>query len=160
MTLSDITAIAALIFGLSGLVLSISNFIRDRPKVVVTLQWDMTLADGISKGKQIGLITITNVGRRPIYISHTSLKMPKESPTAYLVIKEGIMGEKLSEGDRPKIYPVEYKGLEEFAKYWKGIRAQVSDSTGKVWLSKRNAIKIEPSWAKASHTTHSTRPLD
>jgi hypothetical protein len=148
MTLSDLTAIAGLIFGLSGLMLSVSNFLRDRPKIVVTLQWDMTVLDSGSQKKQIGLITITNIGRRPIYISHAALRMPKESPNAYLVIKDAIMGEKLSEGDRPKIYPVEYRGLEGFAKYWKGIRAQVSDSTGKVWLSKRNAIKVQPSWAK------------
>ena len=133
---------------MSGLVLSISNFLRDRPKVIVNLLWDMTILDN-KQERKVGLITITNVGRRPIYFSHVSLKMPKEykSGASYLLIKSGIAGEKLSEGDPPKTFVIEYDAeIKKVAAHWKGIRAQVSDSTGRVWLSKRNVIERKPSW--------------
>ena len=36
-----ITAICGVVFGFRGLLLSRLNFLRDRPKLVVTLGWDM-----------------------------------------------------------------------------------------------------------------------
>lgn len=143
-SLSDITAIAGLIFGLSGFVLSIVNYLHDRAIVVVDLRWDMTVKED---GRQVGLITIANVGRRPIYLSHAALRLPKEAKTSHLLIMDAVQGEKLAEGDRPKIYIVPQDNLKEFAPYWKQIRAQVSDSTGKVWYSKKGAITKKPSWA-------------
>ncbi|MBC8032496.1 MAG: hypothetical protein H7Z16_20600 [Pyrinomonadaceae bacterium] len=143
-TLSDVTAMAALIFGLSGLVLSIVNYLRDRAIIVVDLQWDMTVKED---GRQVGIITIANVGRRPVYISHAALRLPRECKTSHLVMMDAVQGERLGEGDRPKLYLVQQDIMEEYAEYWYYIRAQVSDSTGKVWYSKKHGITKKPSWA-------------
>lgn len=97
-SLRDITTIAGLIFGLSAFVLSIVNYLRDRPVVVVDLIWDMTVA---ADGRQTGVITITNIGRRPIYVSHAALELPKEAPRRLILITKAVPGEKLSEGDAP-----------------------------------------------------------
>ncbi len=144
-TLSEVTAIAGLIFGLSGLILSISNYLRDRPRIVVDLKWDMTLREGHGAEKQVGVITISNVGRRPVYISHAALKFPKEAKSSHLLIMDSVQGQKLAEGDPPKIFTIPHSKMKGYAKHWKQIRAQVSDSTGKAWLSKE--IKTRPSWS-------------
>jgi hypothetical protein len=143
-TLSDVTAIAGLIFGLSGLVLSISNYLRDKPRIVIHLKWDMTRRMDTGIEMQVGVITISNVGRRPVYISHAALKFPKESKKSHLIINDSVKGQKLVEGDSPIIFTIPQNALREYARYWKGIRAQVSDSTGKVWFSKK--IKSKPLW--------------
>ena len=143
-TLGEITAIAGLIFGLSAFVLSIVNYLNDRAVVVVDLIWDMTVA---ADGRQTGVITITNVGRRPIYVNHAALEFPKGAPRQLILITQTVPGEKLSEGDRPLQYLVPQETLKPYAPFWKQIRARVSDSTGKVWYSKKGAIKKRPSWA-------------
>ncbi|MGH9871485.1 MAG: hypothetical protein ACRD9S_03340 [Pyrinomonadaceae bacterium] len=143
-TLSDITAIAGLMFGLSAFVLSIVNYLHDRSTVVVDLIWDMTVKDN---GRQVGIITIANVGRRPIYVSHAALRLPKEAKRSHILINAAVQGDKLCEGDRPLQYIVPQDTLRQYAQSWDKIRAQVSDSTGKVWYSKKGGVKKRPSWA-------------
>jgi hypothetical protein len=74
-----ITAICGVVFGFGGLLLSILNWFRDRPKLVVTLKWDMAVTDNPSYDpkKRWGLVRVTNVGRRPAYITAVALKIPK-----------------------------------------------------------------------------------
>jgi hypothetical protein len=143
-TLSDVTAMAGLIFGLSAFVLSIVNYFHDRPMVVVDLIWDMTTKE---TGQQVGLIRISNVGRRPVYVSHAALRLPREAKRSLILINAAVQGEKLCEGDRPLTYIVPQETLKQYAPFWDTIRASVSDSTGKVWYSKKGAIKKKPSWA-------------
>ena len=60
----------------------------------------------------------------------------------------GIAGDKLSEGDPTKVYVVPQDGLEKYAKDWRNVVAQISDSTGRVWKSKHLKRNEKPSWAK------------
>lgn len=62
-----------------------------------------------------------------------------------MLINNSIQGEKLGEGDQPKIYPVIQERLEEFSEYWDKMHAVVRDSAGKEYLSKPS--KDKPSWA-------------
>lgn len=134
LSLTDITAIGGLIFGVAGLVLSVTNHLRDRAKLVVNLQWDMTLS---TTGERAGLITVSNVGRRPAFVSHAALRMPEGAPNSHIVLRDSINGVKLEEGDAPLIFVVKYDEiLTNQSEHWRGIRAQVNDSTGKEWISK------------------------
>ena len=154
-TVTDINAVLGVLFGLSGLTLAIINYCRNNPKIVVDLKWDMSMIE-VGGGPQNtdrlhGMITVTNVGRRPIYISHVSLKL---SPKDYLLLMEGITGQKLAEGDPPRTFTVSHDQiiqkigdrLRKQPKIWKLIRAQVSDSAGKTYLSKK--VRNCPDWAK------------
>jgi len=152
LSLSDAVGFCGLVFGLVGFVLGVLNFWRDNPRLIVTLQWDLTVTPNTKYDarKRWGIVKVVNVGRRPIYISHAALQIPKGYDHNLVVLMEGLSGKKLSEGDPPENIMVSQDGMEMYAKKWRGIRAQVSDSAGKVWSSKylkRNQI---PSWAKAS----------
>jgi hypothetical protein len=129
-------------------VLGILNFLRDRACVEVSLQWDMeTFGETeYDANKRWGIVGITNVGRRPVHVSHVALKLPKGAHPTHLLIMEGLKGETLAEGSERAVHIVTQDGLEKYAAHWGKIIAQVSDSTGRVWESK--PVKEMPSWAK------------
>lgn len=147
-SLTDVTALGALIFGVAGFVLSVVNYLRDRAKIVVTLQWDMKLS---TTGELAGIVSVSNTGRRPAYVSHAALKMPKGAMNSHIILVDSIGGTKLEEGAAPLIYIVRYdEALYDERNHWKGIRAQISDTTGKEWISKRISSEKEPSWVRTS----------
>jgi hypothetical protein len=151
MTLTETTSIAGLLFGLSGFMLGIMNYLRDRPKIIVTLQWDLIVTPGgmYDSDKKWGAIRVTNVGRRPTYVSHAALRLPKGREYSHLMIHDSIQGKKLSEGDATVVYMVTQDDMARFAADWREIVAQVSDTTGTVWTSKRLKATEKPSWASA-----------
>jgi hypothetical protein len=59
----------------------------------------------------------------------------------------GITGKKLSEGDPTEVFVVDQAGMEEYAKNWRRIVAQVNDSAGKDWYSPKLKAAERPSWA-------------
>ncbi len=150
MNLNDWATLLGLLSGVTAIVLSVINYLRDKPRIKVTLQWDMKVTPNVvyDSNKLWGVVTATNTGRRPIYISHAALRLPKGAENRILILKEGIGGEKLSEGDPPKTFMVSQEGFEKYAKYWDRIYAQVSDSTGKVWCSTAWKVLGPPSWAR------------
>lgn len=152
MTLSEVVSVSGLVFGVSGFVLGVLNYLHDRHKVVVFLQWDLEVTEGsgYDHTTKWGLIRVTNVGRRPTYVSHVALKLPKGYDHTHLVIMGGIVGKKLTEGDPSEAYVVDQTSMELYAKDWKHIVAQVNDSTGKIWYSKKLKSNKIPSWAQAS----------
>lgn len=149
MTITDYAALIGIISGISGLTLGIIIFLRDKGKVSVTLKWDMKPYGDTKydKNKLYGVVTVTNIGRRPVFFSHVALKLPRRhKEKQYIILFEGITGKKLSEGDQPAQYMIDQDGLDRFSKDWNRIRAEVSMSTGKKYFSKR--VREIPSWVK------------
>lgn len=149
-TLAELVSLAGLVFGVSGCVLGILNYRRDSARIEVTLQWDLAVTPDTEydPDKKWGCIAVVNVGRRAAYISHVALRLPKSKyEHSHLLIKAGIAGKKLSEGDPAEHYMVSQNDMEQYAKHWRQVVAQVSDSSGKVWLSRRVHKKAVPSWA-------------
>lgn len=142
MTLTDLTAFAGLVFGVIGAALGIASFLRDRASIDVSLQWDMVDSH---TNKKVGVVRIQNIGRRPVYVSHVAIHL---GGTQYRLLSDSIRGERLGEGDPPLIKMIPQEGLEEFARNWWLLRAQVSDSTGRVWTSPM--AKETPSWARGT----------
>lgn len=149
MSISEAVSLAGLLLGTVGTVLGVLNFFRDRGKLVVRLQWDMAVT-GEPEEKRVGCITVTNTGRRAIFLSHVALRLPKGGEYSHFLIRDGLKGQKLSEGDQPAVFAVDQEGLKLYANEWPNVRAQVSDSTGKEWLSKQ--VIVIPSWAKTPNT--------
>lgn len=150
MLLNEFVSVIGLVSGVAGFVLGVLNYSRDRCKIVVTLKWDMeAYPSSESKDeKRFGIIVVTNIGRRAAYISHAAIRLPEEYENKYLIIKGGIEGKKIAEGDPPVIYTVTQEGMEQYASHWREVVAQVNDSTGKEWVSKKLKPTELPSWAK------------
>jgi|ERR1035438_3833060 hypothetical protein len=149
--LTGITAILGVVFGTGGLVLGILNYLRDRPVVKVFLQWNMEIVGGSSTRdeSECGLITVTNAGRRPVYISHVCLVLPKSHKSHFLLVRDSVQGQKLSEGDPPATFVIPHDVQTQYSKDLKRVRAQVSVSTGQIYLSKYPKVQracppIEP----------------
>ena len=142
-TLNDITTLLGLIIGFSAFALSIFNYYRDKAKIRIVLQWDM---QNIDNDELYGIVFISNIGRRPIYVSHLVLELPKTYDSRYLLISEGRFGNKLAEGDEPLKFLIPYEKMYKYKKDWRNIIAQVTDSSGKIWKS--NRVKVKPLWAE------------
>jgi hypothetical protein len=147
-SLTGITALVGVVTGTAGLVLGILNHLRDSPRIIVTLQWDMGIANDpkYDPDKSYGLVTVTNVGRRPIYISHTSLKLPKGYELTYLLCAEAIYGKRLGEGEPPLTYILDQGEMSKYRRDWRKVRALVIDSSGTAHFSSK--VRKRPSWAK------------
>ena len=151
--LSETVSVIGLVFGVSGFVLGVLNYLRDRYKITVHLCWDMAMSSNYEydKEKLCGLITVTNIGRRPSYVSHAAPLLPKEYEHSHLLIYDSTFGKTLPEGASPVSFIVNQDDVKQYAKDWQKIVAQVSDSTGKVWYSKKLKKDQIPSWAKESN---------
>jgi hypothetical protein len=145
--LSDLAAILGMVLGTAGFVIGVMNHLRDRPKIKVTLKWDMT---AVQTNVTIGVLTVTNVGRRPIYISAAALKLPQGFKYSHLVLMESIKGTKLSEGDAPATFVITYAKLAQYSKHWRKVRGYAEDTVGKKYVSKKLPKTEVPSWAKSN----------
>lgn len=142
---SEFFAYFGAVLGGIGTTLGVLNFLRDKARIEVYLQWDM--ADTHSQEK-LGVIRITNTGRRAVYYSHVALSLPSACDPLYFLIGGGLKGQKISEGDEPQVYTVEQADMDKYKNHWRAIRAQVTDSIGKVWKSKKPQRNAAPSWAQ------------
>ena len=141
---SLVTAILAAVLGAAGLIISIFAFLRDRPRITVFLNWDVESIE--RPGFRIGVVSVTNVGRRAAYIGAVALQLPKHSDYKALLLKGSIPGTRLGEGDPPAKYMVSYDKLEKYKSDWYRIRAFAEDSAGRRYYSRFTGSK--PSWAE------------
>jgi len=153
-TLSNLAALAGMVLGTAGSVMSLMNYLRDRPRVRVSLSWDLTpIQDTEQVGEQIGVLSITNVGRRPIFISIAAVEVPQTfRKRAHLVVLESSSGQRLAEGDPPLKYVLRYKDLKlsPYSNRWRQVRGYAEDSAGKRYVSKKPPKSPVPSWVKES----------
>lgn len=150
MTITELVAVLGLVSGVTGTVLGILNYLRDRARVEISLQWDMKTFGHTEydSDKLWGAIRVTNVGRRTVHVSHVALRIPRGYEDSHLLVSGGLQGKTLPEGSPTEIHIVTQDGLEKYAKHWRDVIAQVSDSTGRVWKSKRLPRGKTPSWAE------------
>lgn len=128
-------AIWGAVTGTMGLAVALLVFFRDAPRVVVTMNWDMSGYGHMAGGGAVVLIAIANVGRRAIYLSHAHIPY-LEGGGAFL-FDNGIAGVTLAEGTGPHIVWAYQAGLEAgFADQWWRARAQVVDVTGRSYRSR------------------------
>lgn len=149
MDLTPLLAVVGAISGLAATGFSVANHLRETPRIRVQLQWNMaTTAGTLLVDKGAGIITTTNIGRRPVFVTHVSLKLP-DGQKHLVFVDHFLRAKPLNEGDAPITTVVEPALIESdllpHARNWRLIRAVASDSTGKQWVSAAPAIA--PSWA-------------
>lgn len=149
-SLNDVATLLGVVFGTSGVLIGIFAYNRDKARVSVLLQWDMSAnPPNPILGKYFCTVTVTNTGRRTIYVSHAHITIPKKygGPDA-LVLTESIGGATLHEGAPPQKYLMSQTNLETYKDDWRNLRAVIMDSTGKKWKAKKPDRAKIPSWAK------------
>lgn len=158
MTLALVISLVSGVIGVSAFTLGVLNYLRDRPKVRVTIKFDMSVSrEGmLDPSKPWGLISVTNAGRRPVFISIAAFgywrgralrPRGRSLPDGHFlqIAAQSVGGTKLGEGDAPVTYIFSQDGLDQHAANWDKVRAYVEDSTGKRYLSK--PVSTRPSWA-------------
>jgi len=149
MTVSELAAMIGAITGPAGLLIAILVYFRDRATVTVDLQWDMeTFGTDMDPDKTYFVVTIRNVGRRPIYLSHAHILLPPgaDTETSHILLTSGLQGVTLAEGAPPYIVHADQEGMEKYAAMWWKLRATVIDAAGKCYHS--DWPTKAPSWAQ------------
>jgi hypothetical protein len=138
MLITEIAAILGMILGTAGLVISILNYLRDRPCVKVNVQWNVTSPDF---PEPYCIIHITNTGRRPVFIMYVAFELPPGSSEPYLLLNatgERMLaeGKRLSEGDPPLVCTIANSKLTSYLNGSTQLRACAKDSTGRMYYAK------------------------
>jgi hypothetical protein len=131
-------SILGMVFGTAGFTISVLNYLRDRPRVKVILQWNMV---DPQTNEVKGLVRVTNIGRRPIFICIAALEVPDGVD---FILNDSVVGIKLGEGEKPAGFLFNHDGMAKYSNKWREIRAFVVDSTGKRYTSKRPAKDAKP----------------
>ena len=132
----DLTQTAALlgvVTGITGTVLGIINHLRDSPRISVNLVFDLV---DLKLKEKIGMVTVANLGRRPIFVSHAHLVVPTNESIVVDMLRESLEGKSLSEGDPPVQYIFPQAHLLDTSPLWEKTRAVIRDSTGKLYCSR------------------------
>ena len=142
-----------MVTGTVGLVVSVFAYRRDRPKVQVRVSWGMRPTHGgrYDPDKLYGTVTVANVGRRPVFVSHAQLALPLGMTRERILLAEAVAGQEIPEGGRPVMWLVEQESLKNYPDYvvnWKKVRAVVVDSAGQEWRSKPLRRTGKPSWVE------------
>jgi hypothetical protein len=83
--------------------------------------------------KPWGVVTVTNVGRRAVRVSQVALRLPKGHDVTHLLHPGSVQGKTLTEASPAEVFVVSQDDLGKFAADWREVRAEVSDSTGRVF---------------------------
>ena len=148
MSITDLAALIGAITGPAALFIAFLVYFRDRAVVTVNLHWDMsTYGPNADPSKTYFLVTVYNVGRRPIYLSHAHISLPPDAdPEATdIILTGGVEGKTIPEGTAPYLVHTDQEGMEEYAHVWWNLRATVIDSAGKHYHS--DWPTRAPSWA-------------
>src|SRR5450432_2855339 len=148
MDIKDWASLVGAITGPAGLIVALLVYFRDRARVEVTLQWDMSSTDD-RLGDRVATIKAANIGRRAIFLSHAHIKLPPGADQEFdtLLFPDSISGITLTEGAKPYIIPLNQKSLnlEKYRNYWWKLRATLVDTAGKKYHSDWPIAR--PSWA-------------
>src|SRR6186713_99433 len=94
-------SVFALLVSIGSLILGWLNFNRDKYKVIVELDWDNGRSYVGVRANTIetwGAITVSNQGRRPVYIRIVGIKYLDDEKVFNLLPEESNDGVKLNEG--------------------------------------------------------------
>ena len=117
--------------GTLGLALSLLLFLRDGPRVQITLH----LTEEFAAPGSDGCVNIVNVGRRPIFLTHIFMRPQRRGGNTIIFNTNG-GGVTLREGAEPMSVPIRHEVFVDAGAWWK-IRVEVLDITGRPYKSLR-----------------------
>ncbi len=140
-TLRDVVTILGGALGVAALVLSLANYFRDRPRLRISLQFDMEGYGGLADSGTWLVASLANTGRRPIFVSHVGLcrasYWKRYRKDKALTLLETAEGRRLQEGDPPWTVPGKQdETVTSYVNRSGKVRAFASDSAGKTYYSR------------------------
>ncbi|MGA9997812.1 MAG: hypothetical protein WBP93_20520 [Pyrinomonadaceae bacterium] len=133
-----IASVIGMVTGLSALILSWSNYIKDRPKIIIELKRrEIKAAENPKLIEEAWVIAISNNGRRPAYITQVGLELaPSEVGfNRCLLVSDSTKGKRIGEGDPPMTFILPKKTLKPLSEIMGNSRAVAFDDRGKKYLS-------------------------
>lgn len=133
-----IASIIGMVTGLSALILSWSNYIKDRPKIIIELKRrEIKTSENPKLIEEALVISISNNGRRPAYITNVGLELsPSEVGfNRCLLVSDSTKGKRIGEGDPPMTFILSKKILKPLSDMMENSRAVAFDDRGKKYLS-------------------------
>ena len=148
-----LAAIAGMVLGTAGFVMGLLTYLRDRPRIRVSLNLNMIEP----RTKEIaGMVVITNEGRRPIFICAVAIVPPGVSVEGgtHLLIDDSMKGHKLGEGDASYKCLVGKNAFLAHGARWREIRVYAEDSVGRKYFSAAPAKAASaPRWTQTNEQT-------
>ncbi|HWA69132.1 MAG TPA: hypothetical protein VG821_04780 [Rhizomicrobium sp.] len=136
MEITQVTATVGVVTGSAALAISLLAYTRDRAKVWVTLEPDRRVQNSsiYSADKIYWTTTVTNIGRRPVFIDTVAVLFP--DGTNGILADHLLNAVALKEGDAPKHYLVEQDELNGFSLQWPAMIVLVRTSDGRQYRSR------------------------
>jgi hypothetical protein len=132
----SVATLIGVVTGTAALSLSILNFLRDRAALHVDVRLNMLVKNQnqYDETKDHAVITVTNIGRRPAFISIVGLLFP--DGTNCILSDIFYNPKQAKEGEAPCQFLCEQDMLENFNSIWPGVFCFVRTSTGQQYRSK------------------------
>ncbi|MGI8788326.1 MAG: hypothetical protein ACR2HG_11255 [Pyrinomonadaceae bacterium] len=129
----------ALVISISALLITFLTFRRDKYKIVVTL--DLETGKEIVNGKLMAepvIITVTNVGRRSVFITSVGLCFDEDENIDDLLSTNGYKeGTTLEEGGKPITLIIRKENIPKLNGNWKKVYATASDGSRTYYISNK-----------------------
>ncbi|HYX72556.1 MAG TPA: hypothetical protein VE732_07280 [Nitrososphaera sp.] len=135
---SLIASIIGMVTGLSALILSWSNYMKDRAEIIIELKHrENKSTENPKLVEGVLVIIIRNKGRRPAYITQVGLELSKSELgyNRYLLVADSTKGRKIGEGDSPMTFTLPKKSLKPLSGIMENSRAIAFDDRGKKYVS-------------------------
>jgi len=144
-----------MVTGISALLISLSNYFRDRARIIVELKRSTaSVANDLLHIEEVLILHIRNSGRRPVYITSVGFEWGKRWNTC-ITFTNSIEDRKIGEGDAPVTIVLPRPDEVGFSQITYNSRAFVVDHTGKKYVS--NPIckaKVEVFLLSPEHITY------
>jgi hypothetical protein len=129
-TATELVAVLGLVSGVTGTVLGVLNSFATRHASSSRFNgtWRRSETLSTTPTKPWGVVTVTNVGRRAVRVSHVALRLPKGHDVTHLLHPGSVQGKTLTEASPAEVFVVSQDDLGKFATDWREVKVEVSDS--------------------------------
>lgn len=124
------------LLGLAGFVLGLMNYLRDRARLRVVLEWHLP-TELVPEVR--GYVRVLNEGRRNVELRRVGLIIPREPASLYLNLEMKPL-EKSIEGGRSENFYFEEHSL--YGADWRLVRAFAEDFRGRRYESRKVRRKL------------------
>lgn len=132
----SIGALIGAVTGPAGLIVSLLTYLRDRPRLWVSMMPDMKVQNSptYDSTKRYLVVTVSNIGRRPEYVEVVALLQP--DGTSGTIADVFFNPNEVYEGKAPAKYLIDQSSISGFSSHWPGVAVLVRTSSGRQYRAR------------------------